>query len=68
MPSTIAPTADTERLLTVQDVAQRFSVPVSWVYANAEAGHLPSLKIGKYRRFRASELEVYLAQRREGGR
>ena len=30
-----------EPLLTAQGVAQLFGVPVSWVYAKAEAGELP---------------------------
>jgi excisionase family DNA binding protein len=55
-------------LLTVDEVARRLSVPKSWVYANAEAGTLPSLKVGRYRRFRAAELEQYLQARREGPR
>lgn len=53
-------------LLTVQDVAARLSVPVSWVYANAESGELPSFKVGRYRRFDEQEIAAYLAQRRSG--
>ena len=57
-----------EPLLTVQDVARRFNVPTSWAYAKAEAGELPSIKLGRYLRFRAADIEAYLrAQRRESG-
>ena len=55
-----------DRLLSVQEVAQRFGVPVSWVYAKAEDGTLPSYKIGHYRRFRLSEIDEFLCRCRCG--
>lgn len=55
-----------DRLLTVDDVAERFSVPKSWVYQNAETGRLPSFKVGRYRRFSAQALEDYLSTQRQG--
>ena len=56
-----------DRLLTVKEVAARFSVPDSWVYAKAEAGELAHVKIGRYVRFEASAIKDYLrAQRRAG--
>src|SRR5262245_44418786 len=51
-------------LLTVQDVARRLAVPVSWVYANAENGTLPSFKVGRYRRFSAEEMDSFLDAQR----
>jgi len=50
-----------EPVLTVQDVARRFNVPVSWVYAKVEDGTLPHYKIGRYVRFNARDIEAYLA-------
>jgi excisionase family DNA binding protein len=47
--------------LNVQDVARLFNVPVSWVYAKVEDGSLPHFKLGRYVRFRASDIEAYLA-------
>jgi hypothetical protein len=38
-------------LLGPRDIAARWGVPVSWVYAQAEAGKLPAYKVGKYLRF-----------------
>ncbi len=49
-------------LLTVQEVAERLAVPVSCVYQKAEAGELPSFKLGHYRRFSTEAIEVYLRQ------
>jgi excisionase family DNA binding protein len=59
-----------ERLLSVGEAAHLLGVKVSWVYGQAEAGRLPSFKLGKYRRFRPSELYAWLNQQRaaEGGR
>ena len=57
-----------DRLLSVQEVAQRFGVPVSWVYAKAEDGTLPSYKVGHYRRFRLPEIDEFLRRCRRGSR
>ena len=53
-----------ENLLTVEDVARLLAVPKSWVYQHAEAGTLPSRKIGKYRRFVPAEITEFLEGRR----
>lgn len=58
---------DDPPLLTVQDVARRFNVPVSWVYSKAEADQLPHRHIGRYLRFVPAEIEAYLAAQRRGG-
>jgi excisionase family DNA binding protein len=49
-------------LLEPKDVAQMLNVKVSWVYASAEKGVLPSYRVGKYRRFRHEQIEEWLAQ------
>jgi excisionase family DNA binding protein len=56
-----------EPLLTVQDVARLLGVPVSWVYEHAERGTLPSVRIGRYRRFVAEEIEAYIQRSRQVG-
>lgn len=56
-----------EHLEDVDWVARLLKVPPSWVYAHAEAGTLPSRKVGKYRRFVPSEIEEFLEGQREGG-
>jgi excisionase family DNA binding protein len=57
---------NTSRLLTVQDVASRLGVPVSWVYTQSEAGSLPSFKLGRYVRFDPEAIEDYLQAQRRG--
>ena len=54
-----------ERLLTVQEVADRLRVPLSWVYDRTRSNDIPGqVKIGKYVRIRESELDIYI---RHGG-
>ncbi|MBI3781165.1 MAG: helix-turn-helix domain-containing protein [candidate division NC10 bacterium] len=55
-----------ENLIGPKDVAALLAVPVSWVYAQAEAGRLPSFKIGKYRRFDPQAIREWLEQQRGG--
>ena len=58
------PNHEPEPLLNVSEVATRLGVPTSWVYSQAEAGKLPSYRLGKYRRFRWSEIERFLSVQR----
>ncbi len=63
---------DGEKLLDVREVAQLLNVPISWVYAAAERGELPSFRIGKYRRLSRAEVLAWLQARHsnngKGGR
>lgn len=60
-------TAEEERgdshLLTVRDVAELLQVPVSWVYKHAGPQYpnpLPCIKLGKYLRFRSTDIMAFL--------
>jgi excisionase family DNA binding protein len=57
-------TSMAEEFIDVHDLRRRYKLPVSWWYSKAERGALPSFKIGKYRRFRASEVEAWLETQR----
>ena len=48
--------ADGERLDMAEQIAEVLQVPVSWVYARAAAGKIPSVKVGKYRRFNRAQV------------
>jgi excisionase family DNA binding protein len=54
-----------EELVDVRELARRYSTPVSWWYNMAESGAVPSFKLGKYRRFRLSEVEAWIERRRQ---
>lgn len=47
------------RLLTAQEVAQLLSVPTSWVYAEARAGRIPHVRMGRYCRFARDSVEEW---------
>ena len=72
MPKTLERKADgISRLLTVEDVAELLRVPVSWVYERTRvrgAARIPGFRLGKYWRFRESEVLAWLEQQRSGGR
>jgi excisionase family DNA binding protein len=50
------------KLLTVEELAEALSVKPSWVSTKAAAGLIPSVKVGRYRRF---ELEAVLERLRK---
>jgi excisionase family DNA binding protein len=65
-----SPDADGDRLLTVEEVAELFQVPRSWVYARTrhrQGQHLPFLKLGKYVRFEPAAVRAFLARQRTSG-
>lgn len=49
-------------LITVQELAKRLSVPVSWVYQRTRLGQeaIPHVKMGKYVRFNWQEVLEFL--------
>jgi len=51
--------AEAQRLLTAEQVAERWQVPRSQVYRLAREGRLPAVSIGRYYRFRVAALEEW---------
>jgi excisionase family DNA binding protein len=54
----------TARLLTPEQLAERFGVLKSQVYRLAREGDLPCVRIGRYVRFRLEDVEQF---ERDGG-
>ena len=50
-----------DRLLTAEEIAERLGVKTQWVWAQARAGHIPHVRLGRYRRFRESAIEEWLS-------
>ena len=48
-----------ERLMTAEQVAERWQVPRAHVYRLAREGRLPVVMLGRYRRFRVDEIERF---------
>jgi excisionase family DNA binding protein len=53
-------------LLTVEEVADRLGVQKSWVAKAARENRIPHVTVGRYRRFRWSEIEAWLATQKHG--
>ena len=51
-----------ESLLTAAEVADLLGVPTSWVYEQSRAGRIPTVTLGRYRRYRREAIEVWLEQ------
>lgn len=48
-----------DRLLTAEEVAQRWQVPRAHVYRLGREGRLPTVRLGRYMRWRLDELEAF---------
>ena len=58
-----------DELLTAEEAAQFFKVPLSWVYERCRersTDPLPHVKLGKYLRFYKSDLLHYMEKFRRG--
>jgi excisionase family DNA binding protein len=49
----------TGQLLTADQLAQRWQVPKSHVYRLAREGRIPTVELGRYRRFRLDAIERF---------
>ena len=50
----------TSSLLTAAEVAELLGVPTSWVYEQSRAGRIPTVRLGRYRRYRREAIEQWL--------
>jgi excisionase family DNA binding protein len=55
-----------ERLLNAAEVAERLSVPETWVRAETRAGRMPHLALGRYRRYDWQAVIAWLEEQRAG--
>ena len=53
-------------LLNAQQAAALLGVPATWVLAEARANRLPHVRLGRYVRFEAKELERWWQNRARG--
>ena len=56
----------TDSLLTASEVAELLGVPVSWVYEQSRRGRIPTVTLGRYRRYRRDAIERWIAGIEEG--
>ena len=58
---------DAKNLLRAGELAEHLNVPESWVRTEERAGRIPSVRLGRYVRFRLRDIERALAERRRQG-
>lgn len=51
-----------DKLLTAEEIAERLNLKTDWVWAQARAGRIPHIRLGRYRRFRESAIEAWLCE------
>jgi excisionase family DNA binding protein len=49
-------------ILTAQDVATMLGVTTGWVYAQSRKGRIPTITLGRYRRYRRDAILQWLDQ------
>jgi excisionase family DNA binding protein len=54
-------------LLTAVQVAKMLGVPTSWVYEQSRRGRIPTVTLGRYRRYRAEAIDEWLEQLERSG-
>ena len=52
------------RLLTAEEVAEMLRVPKSWVYRWGREGRLPTVELGRYRRYDERDVERWIEERK----
>lgn len=52
----------TGRLLTAAQVAEMLGVPMTWVYEQSRRGSIPTVTLGRYRRYRAEAIAQWVEQ------
>lgn len=60
------PSPFAERLIDAGEAAEMLSVSREWVLAQARAGRVPHVRLGRYVRFERAELEAWWRGRRRG--
>jgi excisionase family DNA binding protein len=57
-----------DRLLSAEDVAELLGVPKSWVYEQSRLGRIPTITLGRYRRYRRDAIEAWLLENESKGK
>ena len=55
-------------LLTAEQVASMLGVPTTWVYEQARRGLIPTVQLGRYRRFRREAIEAWIEEQEKQDR
>lgn len=53
---------DPDALMTAEDVSKLLGVNVAWVYAQSRRRRIPTVTLGRYRRYRRSAIERWVEE------
>jgi excisionase family DNA binding protein len=62
----LASAREPDRLVDAAAAGELLGVPASWVLAQARAGRIPHVRLGRYVRFEPEELRAWWRGRRRG--
>jgi excisionase family DNA binding protein len=54
-------------LLTAEQVGELLGVPKSWVWEQSRRGRIPTVRLGRYRRYRREAVERWIEELEEKG-
>ena len=55
-------------LMTAKEVGRLLGVPASWVYEQSRSGRIPTVNLGRYRRYRREAIEAWVEEMEAPGR
>jgi excisionase family DNA binding protein len=53
-------------LMTAREVADLLGVTTSWVYEQSRMGRIPTVTLGRYRRYRLQAIEAWIEEIEQG--
>lgn len=53
--------------MSAGEVAELLGVPTSWVYEQSRRGRIPTVTLGRYRRYRREAIEAWVEELEEAG-
>ena len=56
-----------DRLLTADEIAQRLAVPTSWVREHTRTGSVPCVRLGRWVRYSAADVDAWVEGCKTGG-
>ena len=54
------------KLLTAEDVAALLGVPRTWVYEQSRLGRIPTVTLGRYKRYRREAIDEWVRENESG--
>ena len=58
-------TSGAATLMTAEEIGHILGVPTGWVYRQSRAGRIPTVKLGRYYRYRLEAIERWIVEREE---